>query len=224
MPIDRNDPAVRAAVEQFICELLTVRRPFRGRPNTINRAQGATAKRVGRSFEEDIEATNRVYSAEGLAAIARAHPPVGGPPGALFYRGKGQVDFVGTVCGVPVAFDTKSDEGCASYKYYEDDMHELDFLLDWRAKGGVAFVLLLDRSRDTLYLIDHLATLRAGKSVPVRTHVRSQTGAQALVPALVRTESERTLDAAMSFAVWPWIDLATLHDPRLANAIAQRSA
>jgi penicillin-binding protein-related factor A (putative recombinase) len=189
-----------------------------------NVAQGAVAKREGRSFEQEITATNDAYAAMGLVAMTRAHPPVAGPPTNLHYAGDGDVDFVGHVRGIPVAFDTKSDEGCASYKYYERDMHELDFLLAWRRTGGVAFVLLLDRARETLYLIDHLAALRAGKSVPLRTHVRSKSGAQTLVPALIRTASERTLDAAMGRPIWPWFDLAKQHDARLADAIALRSA
>ena len=196
--------------------------------NVASIRQGALAKQAGRTFEDELEATNAAYLAAGLATIARAHPPVGGPPNALFYRGKGQVDFVGSVTGasasaglpgIPVAFDAKSNSDAASYKHDPRDYHELDFLLNWRRTGGVSFLLLLDRPIGTLYLVDDLAALRAGASIALRTHVRGRSHPQPLVPALHRSESERTLDAALGRAIWPWLALARLQYPLLAAAL-----
>ena len=115
--------------------------------DAVNVRQGALAQQTGRTFEDELEATNAAYLAAGLATIARAHPPVGGPPNALFYRGKGQVDFVGSVLGIPVAFDAKSNSDAASYKHDPRDYHELDFLLSWRRTGGVSFLLILPPAR-----------------------------------------------------------------------------
>lgn len=192
------------------------------RPFGYHAARGAAAHRAGRSFEDELEATHVAYAGQGLAAIARAHPPVGGPPSALFYRGKGSVDFLGTLAarphGIPVAFDAKSEAGAASYKHSERDMHEIDFLLAWRSAGGLAFLLVLDRSIGTLYLVDDLATLRAGGSVALRTHARGRAHPESIVPALHRTESELLLDHALSRPIWPWLAIARMQYPRLAAA------
>lgn len=200
--------------------------------NAANVQQGATAYRAGRTFEEELEQANAVYAAAGVATIARAHPPVGGPPNALYYRGKGQVDFIGTIRstiagtvtagsgaphGIPIAFDAKSNSDAASYKHDPRDYHELDFLLDWRRAGGVSFLLLLDRPIGTMYLVDDLDALRAGASIALRTHARGRSLPMPIVPALHRTESERTLDVALGRAIWPWLALARLQYPQLAN-------
>lgn len=210
--------AGRAALGPVTCALLGLE-GARVKPTHFHRA-ASNASRAGKSFEADIDATNRAYAAAGLAAVARAHPPVGGIPGALYFKGKGDVDFVGHVLGIPVAFDTKSEAGAASYKHDAGEMHQLDFLIRWRELGGVAFLLLRDLERNALYLIDRLDSLRAGKSAPLRTHARTKSAPVSLVPSLVRTESERLLDAALGKPVWPWLDLAQQHDPRLAAAIA----
>jgi hypothetical protein len=178
--------------------------------NLANVQQGATAHRTGRTFEDELEATNAAYRMQGLATIARAHPPVGGPPTALYYRGTGQVD----------TFDAKSNSDAASYKHDPRDYHELDFLLDWRRTRGVAFLILLDRPIGTLYLVDDLAALRAGSSIALRTHARGRSRPESIVPALRRTESEVTLDVALGRPVWPWLALAKLQYPTLAAAMS----
>jgi hypothetical protein len=193
-------------------------KPSRFGNGTHHGAQGAAAFRAGRTFEEDIEATNRVYADQGLLAIARAYPPVGGPPGGMFYRGKGQVDFVGHVLGVPLALDTKSNTGQASYKHDERDDHELDFLLRWRATGGVAFLLI--RDDDMLYLVDDLARLRARGTVALRTHARGRAVPMPVVPSLRRTDAERTLDAARNRPIWPWLTLAAEYSGAIASALS----
>jgi hypothetical protein len=182
-------------------------------------AGGAAALRAGRSFEEELEATHDSAEYSALCAMSRAYPPVGGPPGALFYRGKGKVDFVGHVLGVPVAFDVKSNNAEASYHHDPRDCHELDFLLTWRARGGVSFLLVLDRSIDTLYLVDDVARLRAGANVQLRTHARGRAVPAPVVPALVRTEVERTLAAVRSAPIWPWLQLAAAQYPAIARAL-----
>lgn len=186
-------------------------------------ARGAAARQSGASFEGELEATHRAYRRAELAVIARAHPPVGGIPGQLYYAGKGDVDYVGHVRGIPVAFDAKSEAGAASYKHDAGELHQLDFLLDWRDRGGVAFLLLVDRPAGALYLVDDLLRLRQCASVPLRTHARGKSLSVPVVPALHRTESERALDAALGRPVWPWLDLARLHSPTLADALDAHS-
>lgn len=199
------------------------RTPSRFGGNAVNVAQGASAVRAGRTFEEELEATHAAPLYAERCAIARAFPPVGGPPDALFYRGPGQVDFVGHVAGVPVAFDAKSNAEQASYKHDPRDYHELDFLLGWRARGGVSFLLILDRSIDTLYLVDDLARLRAGETVALRTHARGRSRPAPVVPALIRTQSERMLDAALGRPVWPWLSLAAMTYASVSRALAEES-
>jgi hypothetical protein len=182
-------------------------------------AGGAAALRAGRTFEEELEATHESAEYSALCAMARAFPPVGGKPGALFFRGKGKVDFVGHVLGVPVALDAKSNRAEASYHHDPRDYHELDFLLDWRARGGVAFLLVLDRSIDTLYLVDDVARLRAGANVQLRTHARGRAAVAPLVPAVHRTEAARTLDAMRGKPVWPWLQVAAMVYAPLARAL-----
>ena len=199
-------------------------RPDTGVQPTHHAAQGAAAKRAGLTFEEELEQSNASYLGDGLAVMARAFPPVGGPPGRMYFTGQGDVDFVGHGAGIPIAFDAKSKSEAASYKHLARDMHELDFLLNWRAvkseQAGVSFLLLLDRSIGTLYLVTDLARLRAGKSIQLRTHDRGHTNTVPLVPSLHRTESERTLDAALGRPVWPWLQLAAEYSPEIARAIA----
>jgi penicillin-binding protein-related factor A (putative recombinase) len=144
---------------------------------------------------------------------------VGGPPHALSYRGKGKVDFVGHVLGVPVAFDAKSNNAEASYHHDERDYHELDFLLDWRARGGVSFLLVLDRSIDTLYLVDDVARLRAGANVQLRTHARGRVVPAPVVPAIVCTEAARLIATVKRAPVWPWLQIAAPTYPAIARAL-----
>lgn len=182
-------------------------------------AGGAASRRSGHSFEAELEATHAAPDYARILIMARAHPPVAGPPHALHYAGKGKVDFAGHVLSVPVAFDAKSNTDEASYTHDPRDHHELDFLLDWRARGGVAFLLVLDRSIDTLYLVDDLARLRSGFNVQLRTHARGHAVPAPIVPAIVRTERDRTLDAVRSRPIWPWVALAASVYPALAGVL-----
>jgi hypothetical protein len=140
-------------------------------------AGGAAALRAGRSFEEELEATHDSAEYSALCAMSRAYPPVGGPPGALFYRGKGKVDFVGHVLGVPVAFDVKSNNAEASYHHDPRDCHELDFLLTGeRGAACPSCSSSIDRSTRCTWW----TTSRA--SAPARTCSCARTRAAARYP------------------------------------------
>lgn len=183
-------------------------RPGGRPPAGFGSRRGRAAHAQGDAFQAELDATHAALAAAGVPLVlSRGNPRVGGTPATgLFYAGKGDVDYVGTLEGRPVAFDAKSEAGAASYRHLERDMHELDFLLDFRRRGrALAFLLVRDVELGRVYLVEDLAPLRAGGAVALRAHARD--GAAPLVPALERTEQERLLAQALGRPVWDWVTL-----------------
>lgn len=173
---------------------------------------GAAARAAGRAFEAELVATHDALVQLGAPlAVARAHPPVGGPPHALHYAGKGQVDFVGTFAGRGVSFDAKSVAGAATYTHDPRDVHELHFLRRTRAAGGLAFLLVRDPALHRVYLVDDLEALIAGHAVTLRRHARE--GATPCVLSLQLREHDVALRLATGQPVWDWTSLVALDAP-----------
>ncbi len=134
---------------------------------------GARAKQSGRAFEQEIEEANAFYERHGLAVVYRHHPPVEGWGRTLRVTGRGPADFSGVVRlpgtgSVAVAFDCKVITDDASYRHGERDRHQLESLLRFRAAGGRAFLLLLCRALDRVWLLEDLDGLMRRERVPVR--------------------------------------------------------
>jgi penicillin-binding protein-related factor A (putative recombinase) len=163
-------------------------------------AGGRKAKAAGGEFEAELVATHQLLAARGVPlAVARAHPPVvGNPVTGLRYSGKGQVDFVGAYAGRAIAFDAKNARGQGSYKQDPRDAHEITFLLQVRAAGGLAFLLIRDPELGRVYLVDDLDALDRGESVQLRAHARH--GSAALVPCIEQADGK---------CRWDWTQLLT---------------
>lgn len=108
----------------------------------------------------------------GAALLVRRHPATVGPQGARRLAGKGVTDYFGvTLTDVgprPIAFDCKSVQGAASFALKPKEQHQVAFLKQVRAFGGLAFFLLLDVRVGWCWLIHQpsdLALLAAGERV-----------------------------------------------------------
>lgn len=147
--------------------------------------------RTGQDAEAALEATVFVYrqyrwdagrrtfrrrqADEGpTALLARAHPKAVGKPGQMRFVAKGAVDWIGLMDmgaderPLPIAFDVKSVQGATSFHVPPKDAHQLAFLQDWQAAGGIAFYLLLDQRVGMGWLLglnDELAQLGTGERV-----------------------------------------------------------
>lgn len=152
---------------------------FRGLPNTATptarREGGKLAKARGQWFEKELEGVNNAYRIIEEAFIARVHPPVAGPPGHMRIVGAGPVDFMGVWKGRAIAFDAKTRDDPASFKYDVRDRHQIEALHDFNRSGGIAFVLIADSSRSMAYVLHGkaLEQLHDGKTVPLRSQVRA---------------------------------------------------
>jgi hypothetical protein len=182
-------------------------------------AGGAAALRAGRTFEEELEATHASAEYSALCAMARAFPPVGGPPGALFYRGKGKVDFVGHVLGVPVALrrEVEQRRGVVSPRPARLSRARLPARLA-RARRRV----LPARARS----LDRHALPGGRRRAPPRRRERAAPDARArprgpspVVPAIVCTEAARLIATVKRAPVWPWLQIAAPTYPAIARAL-----
>lgn len=187
------------------------------------RAQGAKARKSGKSFEDAIEASCEWYRANGQAVITRNYPPTAGYGRSLRYTGKGVVDFTGwtppsgdlpeyavQMYAKPIAFDCKCITGSASYKHAERDRHQLEFLLDW-SRAGVSGLLLHDSDMGCTWWLsggERLRTLLAGGSVPIRTKQRNGEVVHHL-PVLTEADSLwSTLKESGKIGVrWPFLEI-----------------
>jgi recombination protein U len=150
--------------------------------------------RLGKSFETEIEVTNKVYSAHGLAEIQKV--PTSwivnrrGPKiVSAFPEKKSTVDFMGAISGekdpggtpVPIAFEAKETTGKGGkpetnfplYVRKEETIrpHQMEFLKRW---PGQAFILIHFKNRRQCFMVPpqfienwYMAERKGGrKSIP----------------------------------------------------------
>ena len=136
----------------------------------------------GSTFEGMINLTNETYRAKGLAVIQKIPTPI--TPvrlnkethviEAAYFERRSTVDYLGAVQGIPVAFDVKET---TRKNFPLDNIHEhqIEFMRDFEAQKGVAFLLVRFAITDTVFLLPvidlyrHWARAKQGerKSIPL---------------------------------------------------------
>lgn len=121
----------------------------------------------GSMLEEVINMTNEKYRELGLALIQKIPTPI--KPINIeketrhitlaYFDQKSTVDYIGTVQGIPVCFDAKE---CATDTFPLQNVHahQVAFMKDFEAQGGVAFLLLYYGNRDEYYYMPFSSLLR----------------------------------------------------------------
>lgn len=113
----------------------------------------------GSTLEDIINRTNEVYRAKKLALIQKVPTPI--TPVEIndksqitmaYFNQKSTVDYIGVVQGVPVCFDAKE---CSSETFPLQNVHEhqILFMEDFEAQGGVAFFIIFFTSLDKMYYV-----------------------------------------------------------------------
>lgn len=112
----------------------------------------------GSAFESLINSTNEYYRGKGLALVQKIPTPI--TPIKFdsskkliveaYFEKDSTVDYIGVVQEVPVCFDAKE---CKTDTFSLQNIHEhqFQFMKDFEAQGGVAFVLILFTERNDMY-------------------------------------------------------------------------
>lgn len=114
----------------------------------------------GSTLEELINRTNDKYREESLALIQKVPTPI--TPINIdkstrhitlaYFDQKSTVDYIGVVQGLPVCFDAKEcSQDTFSLQNIHD--HQVAFMDDFEAQGGIAFFLLYYTHKDLFYYL-----------------------------------------------------------------------
>ena len=114
----------------------------------------------GSLLEEVINRTNEQYREKRLALIQKVPTPI--TPIRIdkesrhitlaYFEKKSTVDNIGVVQSVPVCFDSKESHSDA-FPLANIHEHQVRFMQDFEAQGGVAFLLLYFAGRDAFYYL-----------------------------------------------------------------------
>lgn len=177
---------------------------------------GRAANVAGGSFQAEIRESLRLEADAGACVWAEGNPRVAGAPGAMRYVEKATVDFNILAAMIGIAFDCKTFHGREEWTLatvgdpdeIERHRRQVEWLLQFRKQGGIAFLLLYEPKRARAWLCFQLKTLLDGGSVPIRTLEREQRGTPARcidhMPAIV--ESPR-----LTGPKWPILQAAIAH-------------
>ena len=114
----------------------------------------------GSTLEDLINMTNEHYREHKLALIQKIPTPI--TPVKIdqstrhitlaYFEKQSTVDYIGTVQGIPICFDAKE---CAVKTFPMMNIHEhqVEFMEDFEAQGGVAFIILFYSSLNEFYYI-----------------------------------------------------------------------
>ena len=111
----------------------------------------------GSQLEELINITNEKYRENNLALIQKIPTPI--KPVEIddnrhitmaYFEQRSTVDYIGVVQSYPVCFDAKE---CATETFALSNVHEhqYEFMKDFEAQGGVAFLLIYFTGIDQYY-------------------------------------------------------------------------
>lgn len=103
----------------------------------------------GSTLEDLINLTNESYRSKGLAVVQKIPTPI--TPVKLdnesrtitlaYFDQKSTVDYIGAAQGIPICFDAK-ETGRKSLPIQNIHEHQIKFMRDFEAQGGVAFLLV----------------------------------------------------------------------------------
>ena len=112
----------------------------------------------GSTLEDLINRTNEQYREKKLALIQKIPTPI--TPIDIdkesrhitlaYFDQKSTVDYIGTVQGVPVCFDTKESKS-DTFSLQNVHEHQLAFMRDFERQNGIAFLLIFYSHRDEFY-------------------------------------------------------------------------
>ena len=113
----------------------------------------------GSLLEDMLNRTNECYRRKGLALIQKVPTPI--TPVDMnekkqitlaYFEQKSTVDYIGAVQGIPVCFDAKE---CHSDAFPLANIHEhqVQFMKEFEAQGGIAFFLIYYSHRDEFYYL-----------------------------------------------------------------------
>ncbi len=114
----------------------------------------------GSTLEDLINRTNDKYRDAGLALIQKIPTPItpinidksNKQITLAYFDQKSTVDYIGAVQGIPVCFDAKE---CAKETFALANIHEhqVQFMKEFEAQGGIAFFLLYYSCTDIFYYL-----------------------------------------------------------------------
>lgn len=118
----------------------------------------------GSTLEDMINHSNEVYREKKLALIQKIPTPI--TPITInqetrhitlaYFNQKSTVDYIGTVQGIPVCFDAKE---CSVKTFPLQNIHEhqVQFMKEFEAQGGIAFIILSFITLDEVYYLPFTA-------------------------------------------------------------------
>ena len=114
----------------------------------------------GSTLEEMINRTNEKYREKKLALVQKIPTPI--TPINInketsqitfaYFEQKSTVDYIGAVQGIPVCFDAK-ESATDTFALQNIHEHQVEFMRDFEAQDGVAFLLIYYTGRDQLYYL-----------------------------------------------------------------------
>jgi len=114
----------------------------------------------GSTFEEFINFSIELYRQKGLATIQKIPTPITPVQydkaertiGLAYFGQKSTVDYIGAVQGVPVCFDAK-ETSRKSLPIQNIHQHQIEFMKDFRAQNGLAFLIVRFTFCNEVYLL-----------------------------------------------------------------------
>ena len=116
----------------------------------------------GSLLEELINRTNEKYREQHLALIQKIPTPI--TPVRMdketrritlaYFEHRSTVDYIGAVQGIPVCFDAKECR-TSSFPIQNIHEHQVVFMRDFEAQGGVAFLILYFTSADRYFYLPY---------------------------------------------------------------------
>lgn len=114
----------------------------------------------GSTLEEMINRTNEKYREKKLALVQKIPTPITpininketSQITLAYFEQKSTVDYIGAVQGIPVCFDAK-ESATDTFALQNIHEHQVEFMRDFEAQDGVAFLLIYYTGKDLLYYL-----------------------------------------------------------------------
>ncbi len=114
----------------------------------------------GSALEETINFTNDWYRRKGLALLQKIPTPItpievdhaAHAIKRAYFEKQSTVDYIGAVQGIPICFDAK-ETGAKHLPLQNIHPHQIQFMEDFAAQGGIAFLLVHFTVWDTYFFL-----------------------------------------------------------------------
>lgn len=118
-----------------------------------------TSGHRGDTLEDLITLSNEYYHKNGICRVDKSATPITvveiNDKGLItkgYFEKKATVDFFGIVQGIPISFDAKETDQ-KSLPLYNIHAHQVDYMKDFTAQRGLAFLILHFKFCDEYYLL-----------------------------------------------------------------------